>query len=112
VVVEILSYKTSFLNPLVKLIIVFMFAIGTWFFYRAAHRYGGNLREIARLIMWGGLFGTIGAFCRFLGDYVTDYKWLESAGSLMFALISLVVAYLVYRKFAEIADVFGLREEK
>lgn len=111
-VIEILSYKGSILNPLLKLLIVFMFAIGTWYFYQARKKYGGNLREIARLIMWGGVFGTIGALCRFLGDYVTDYKWLESAGSLMFALISVLVAYLVYKKFAEIADAFGLTGEK
>jgi RsiW-degrading membrane proteinase PrsW (M82 family) len=89
-----------------------MFAVGTWFFYRAGRKHGGNLGKIARLLMWGGVAGCIAAGFRYLGDFFTQYKWLESTGGLIFAVISVIVAYLVSEKFSEIARVFGLMEEE
>jgi hypothetical protein len=57
------------LNPLLKVVIIAMFAMGTWYFFRAGKKFGGNLGKIARLLMWGGIAGTIGAAFRFIGDY-------------------------------------------
>jgi hypothetical protein len=111
-VIEILSYQSSILNPLLKIIIFLIFAIGTWYFYQAGKKYGGNLGKIARILMWGGIAGCIAALFRNLGDYYIQDKWIESAGGIFFALISLVVAYVVYTKFAEINEAFGLKEEK
>jgi hypothetical protein len=112
VVIEILSYKSSILNPLLKLLVLAIFVIGTWYFYQAGKKFGGNVGKIARFLMWGGVAATIGAGCRYLGDFFIQYKWLESTGSLLFAIISVIVAYLVYKKFREIAEAFGLAGEK
>ena len=106
------SYPTSILNPLLKVMVIAMFAIGTWYFFRAGKKFGGNLGKIARLLMWGGIAGTIGTSFRYLGDFFTREKWLESTGALFFAVISLFVAYLVYQRFAEIAKAFGLRGDE
>ena len=110
--IQILSYYSSFLNPLLKILVIVLFAIGTWYFYQAAKKFGGNMRTIARLLMWGGIFGCIAAIFRFLGDYNVQDKWVESASGLLFAIISLFVAYYVYTKFVEINKAFGLMEEK
>lgn len=109
--VEIFSYYNSILNPLLKLLILAVFAVGTWYFYKASKKFGGNLGQVARLLMWGGLFGCLSALFRLLGDYALQDKWMESIGGLLFALISLFVAYLVYTKFTEINEAFGLTEE-
>ena len=110
--IQILSYYSSLLNPLLKLIVIALFATGTWYFYKAGKKFGGNLGKIARLLTWGGVFGCLAAIFRFLGDYNVQDKWVESLGGLAFAVISLVVAYLVYTRFSEINRAFGLLEEK
>lgn len=107
-VIEILSYKSSILNPLLKFIIVILFAIGTWYFYRAWKKFGGNLKVIAGALMCGGIAACIGASARLLGDFLVQFKWLESTGAIIFALASVFVAWLVYTKFSEIAEAFGL----
>jgi hypothetical protein len=111
-VIEILSFKTSILNPLLKLLIFIMFAIGTWYFYRAWTKFGGNVKTIAGALMCGGIAACIGAGARFLGDFFIEFKWLESTGAIIFALISVYVACFVSAKLSEIAEAFGTREEK
>ncbi|PKG33209.1 hypothetical protein [Methanoregula sp.] len=109
-VIEILSYKASILNPVFKCLIIILYSIGTWFFYKAWKKYEGNLKVIAGALMCGGIAACIGAGARFLGDYLAQFKWMESTGAVIFALVSLFVAMLVYRKFSEIAEAFGLKE--
>lgn len=109
-VIEILSYKASILNPLFKGLIIILYAIGTGFFFLAWKKYGGNLKVIAGALMCGGIAACIGAGARFLGDYLIQFKWMESTGVIIFALVSILVALLVYKKFSEIAVAFGLKE--
>jgi len=111
-VIEILSFKTSILNPLLKFLVFILFAIGTWYFYLAWKKFGGNLKIIAGALMCGGIAGCIGAGARFLGDYMIQFKWIESTGAIIFALASLLVAYLVYTRLSEIAEAFGTKEGK
>jgi len=111
-VIEILSYKTSILNPLFKLLVIILYAIGTWYFYLAWKKFGGNLKFIAGALMCGGIAAVTGASARFLGDYLIQFKWLESTGAIVFALVSIFVAWLVYKKFCEIAVAFGLKEAR
>jgi hypothetical protein len=111
-VIEILSFKTSILNPLLKLLVFIMFTLGTWYFYLAWKKFGGNIKIIAGVLMCGGIAGCIGAGARLLGDYLLQFKWIESTGAIIFALASLFVAYLVYTRLSEIAEAFGLKEGK
>lgn len=111
-VIELLSYPTSILNPLIKILVIALYAIGTWFFFLAWKKYGGNLKIIAGALMCGGIAACIGAGARFLGNYLVQFKWMESTGAIIFALVSLFVAWLVYKKFSEIAVAFGLKEAK
>ena len=109
---QLLSYTTSFLNPVLKIMVIVLFALGAWYFWQAAKKFRGNLGKIARLLMWGGAFGCLAAIFRFLGDYYIQDKWVESRSGLVFAVFSLVVAYLVYTRFSEINQAFGLTGEK
>lgn len=111
-VIEILSFKTSIFNPLLKLLVFLLFAIGTWYFYRAWKKFGGNLKIIAGALMCGGIAGCTGAGARLIGDFLIQFKWMESTGAIIFALASLFVAYLVYTRLSEIAEAFGLKEGK
>jgi hypothetical protein len=111
-VIELFSYKSSILNPLLKLAVILIFATGTWYFYRAQIKFNGNIGEIARALMWGGLAGSVGAGFRLLGDVFVDFKWIESTGAFLFACASVYVAYIVYMRFAEIAVAFGIRKVK
>lgn len=111
-VIEILSYKTSILNPLFKLLIIILYAVGTWYFYLAWKKFGGNLKFMAGALMCGGFAAVIGSSARFLGDYLVQFKWLESTGAIVFALVSVFVAWIVYKKFSEIAVAFGLKEAR
>lgn len=107
-VIEILSYATSPFNPLLKLLVPVMFVVGTYFFYQAQKKFGGNLKTIASLLMWGGAAGVVATAFRYFGDYIPQYKWGESIVLVIFAIISLVVVCLVYSKFIEIARAFGM----
>jgi len=112
-VIELLSYNTSILNPFLKLLVFSLFCLGTWFFYQAWRTFkGGNIRLIAGALTCGGIAACIGTGARFLGDFLIELKWLESTGAIIFALISLFVAWMVYTRLTEIAEAFGIKEEK
>ncbi|OPY38603.1 MAG: hypothetical protein A4E35_00594 [Methanoregula sp. PtaU1.Bin051] len=112
VINQVFSYPQSILNPLLKILILIIFGIATYYYYRAYKRFGGNLKKISWALMWGGVAGCIAAGFRLLGDYWTEFKWIESIGGLIFAVVSVFVAYLVYTKLEEIAEAFGLAGEK
>lgn len=109
--IEILSYPSSFLNPLLKAIVPVIFAVGTIFFYQAYTSYGGNLKKIALFLLFAGIAGTLAAGFRYLGDFFISWKWGESVFLLIFAIVSILVAYLVYTRFMEIAIIFGMTGE-
>ena len=94
-----------------KLIVISLFVLGTIFFYQASRKFGGNLQRIAWYLVICGIFGILAGICRFLSDFTIGYRWLETAGTLVFALISLFVAYLILEKFTEIARIFGMGDD-
>ena len=106
--IEILSYKTSILNPLIKIISIVIFCIGTYYFYMARQKYGGQLKTIANLLFLGGLAGIASAISRIIGDYILFTKWGESVFFLIFGIVSLYVAYIVRDRFIEAAKALGL----
>lgn len=111
-VIELLSYKNSFLNPLLKIITVIMFGIGTYYFFKARQKYGGELKRIANLLFLGGVAGFASSAFRYAGDFITFWKWGESLLFLIFGLTSFYVAYLVRFRFLEAARALGLMESE
>lgn len=109
-VIEILSYSNSFLNPLLKIITILMFVVGMYYFFKSRQKYGGELKRIANLLLWGGAAGFIASAFRYGGDFVMNWKWGESIFLLIFGLTSFFVAYLVRYRFIEAAKALGLME--
>ncbi|PKL59186.1 MAG: hypothetical protein CVV33_09135, partial [Methanomicrobiales archaeon HGW-Methanomicrobiales-4] len=87
-VIEFLSYKDSFLNPLLKLIILVLFIVSVYFFYRSRLIYGGKLHLVATLLLLGGVAGSVGWLFRYEGDFYAQWKWAESIFTLVLAIIS------------------------
>jgi len=110
--IEILSYKTSFFNPLLKCIVIILFVLATWYFYQGRQLYGGKLRQIATLLCIGGLFGILASAFRLAGDLNTGFKWGESVFLLVLAVITIMVTYLVRVHFQEVKVLFGVGEGK
>jgi hypothetical protein len=109
-VLELLSYKDSFLNPLLKLIILALFILATYLFFRCRLIYGGKLHLIATLLLLGGVAGVMAWLFRYEGDFYTQWKWAESIFTLSLAIISLVVAYFVRLKFKHAITLFGFEQ--
>ena len=103
---EILSYSSSFLNPLLKITAILLFVIAAGYLYRCRRRYGGILRQIATLLLAGAGAGIIASGFRYGGDFFTQYKWGESIFDLGMALITLTVAILVRKKLNDIVRLF------
>ena len=111
-VIELLSYKESFLNPLFKIVIFILFLISVYYFYRCHLRYGGKLQIIANLLMLGGVAGCMAWLFRYEGDFYSQWKWGESILTLILAIISLVIAYIVRLKFKHATVLFGFEQQK
>lgn len=110
-VFELISYKDSFLNPLLKLTVLMLFILSVYFFYRARLLYGGKLHLIATLLLLGGVAGSVGWLFRYEGDFYTQWKWAESTFALALAIISLVIAYIVRLKLKHAITLFGFEEQ-
>ncbi|MFH0968375.1 MAG: hypothetical protein V1862_11900 [Methanobacteriota archaeon] len=110
-VIELLSYKDSFLNPLLKIIILALFIVAVYFFYRCHLTYGGKLRLVATLLMLGGVAGVMAWLFRYGGDFYSQWKWAESILTLALAIISLVIAYIVRLKFKDAITLFGFEQQ-
>ena len=110
-VIEILSYNTSFLNPLLKIVITAAFVVTAVFFYRCRITLGGILRKISSFLLLVAVTGAVSSMFRFMGDYYTQYKWVESSFDLVLVIITLIIALIVRKKMYEIAGLFELSNE-
>jgi len=106
-VIELLSYKGSMLNPLLKWVVLFLFLIATYYFYRCRLIYGGKLQFVATLLILGGAAAGLSSAFRIAGDLLIQWKWGESTLGLVFALITLIVAYLIRTKMKKASALFG-----
>jgi lysylphosphatidylglycerol synthetase-like protein (DUF2156 family) len=105
---DLLSYPDSFLNPLLKVIVLVLFIIAVYLFYRCRLIYGGKLRLIATLLLFGGVAGILAWIFRIEGDFYSQWKWAESIFSLVLAIITLVIAYIIRMKFKNALILFGI----
>ncbi|MBN2488949.1 MAG: hypothetical protein JXA98_07980 [Methanosarcinaceae archaeon] len=108
---EILSYKESFLSLFLKMVTTIFFAIGTYYFYQARQVYGGEIQKIANLLFAGGIAGLLATTSIFFCDKTFLLKWSVSILILIFALISVYVAFLVRNRLVVGAKELGIIEE-
>jgi lysylphosphatidylglycerol synthetase-like protein (DUF2156 family) len=107
---DLLSYPNSFLNPLLKVVVLVLFIIAVFLFYRCRLIYGGKLRLIATLLLVGGVAGTLAWIFRIEGDFYSQWKWAESIFSLVLAIVTFVIAYIIRIKFKNALILFGVEQ--
>lgn len=107
---DLLSYPNSFLNPLLKVVVLVLFVISVYLFYRCRLIYGGKLRLISTLLLVGGVAGILAWIFRIEGDFYSQWKWAESIFSLVLAIITLVIAYIIRMKFKNALILFGVEQ--
>ena len=91
---ELFNYKTSILNPLLKIITPVLFLVATYYFYRARSLYQGELGKVVRRLIAASMMGALANFFRYGADiWFTNLKWGES---LMYMLFGLVSVYAVW----------------
>jgi hypothetical protein len=106
-VIEILSFKQSILNPLLKWIVLVLFIIAVYLFYRCRLIYGGKLRLVATLLLLGGVAAILSSAFRIAGDFFIQWKWGESSLGLLVAMTTLAIAIIVRLKFRRASTLFG-----
>lgn len=110
-VIEILSYSSSILNPLLKIGITIGFVCAAYILYQGRKRFGGILSHISTLLLVVAVAGVIASLFRLEGDFYDNYKWGESIVGLILVITSLIIALIVRRKIHEIAALFSCNEE-
>lgn len=110
-VIEIFSYSSSVLNPLLKMVVPLLFALAAMYFFASRRRYGGMLQQIATLLLIGALVWVISSLFRLEGDFNAQYKWGESVFALISAAITLFIAVKVRYRLQDMAGVFESGEE-
>jgi hypothetical protein len=81
---DLLNYRVSFLNPMLKLIVPFIFLYGAYCFYRARQEYGNELKTLMTVLAITGVVGFLATLFRYFGDIVSLWKWGESVGFFAF----------------------------
>ena len=89
-----LNYKTSLLNPALKLVVPIILLYGTYLFYQARQRYQGELRKIVNALVIAGVVGVLATAFRFIADIISvSFKWGESLGFLAFGVANAYAAW-------------------
>ena len=82
---DLLNYKTSFLNPAFKILVPLIFLVGSVYFFRIRDKYQGVIGIVVRRLLIAGIFGVLAHSFRLSGDIASNFKWGESIGYLLFA---------------------------
>jgi hypothetical protein len=102
-VIELLNYSTSFLNPALKWIAPAIFLIALVLFFFANKGYGGEFKKGIDFLMISILVGVLAMVFRWLGDkIVPDFKWGESLFFLVFAIVNLLAALKLLKYVKEV----------
>lgn len=83
---DLLNYKTSFLNSALKILVPLIFLAGSVYFYNIRNKYKGELGKVVRRLVIAGIFGFLANAFRYSADiWFSNLKWGESIGYLLFA---------------------------
>jgi hypothetical protein len=82
---EIFDYATSPLNPVLKIVVFFLFAVVAFVYWDIRKKFGGSLRSFIDKLLLFALFMAAGALLRYFGNgtefgFTTDYslKWFQT----------------------------------
>jgi hypothetical protein len=100
--IEILSYTTSMLNPVLKFIIFTGFVLSAVVFYQCWKKDGGVLHDISTLLLFGSIAGVLASAFRLQGDFLVQFKWGESIFDLILATLLLVISLVIRSKILQL----------
>lgn len=97
---DIFDYSTSWLNPALKIIIVGIYILVAYTYYRARRYYAGDIEKILGTLFWMSTVAGIAALIRYfehglMFGFTPEYslKWFQSLGYVVQAVIFVVVAW-------------------
>lgn len=91
---DLFNYKTSFLNPALKILVTVIFLFGSFYFYRIRDQYQGEIGKVVRRLVIAGFIGFLASFFRYGADiWFENLKWGESIGYLCFALANVYAVW-------------------
>ena len=91
---DILNYKVSVLNPLLKLVVPFIFLYGAYAYYQARQQYRGEIGKVVQRLFVAGIVGFLANGFRYAADVLhVGWKWGESLGFLVFGLVNLYAVW-------------------
>jgi hypothetical protein len=77
---DLLNYKTSILNPTYKILAPAMFLVSAYFLFHARNQYKGELGKVVNRLLFASIIGFLAMSLRYAGDYYQFWKWAESLG--------------------------------
>jgi len=100
----IFDYDSSWLNPGLKIIIVFFYLVMACGFLRARQHYSGDLYRVFSLLFWMSFVGAVAALLRYFEHgtsfgFTKEYslKWFQSLGYVVQAGLFIMAARLLSR---------------
>ena len=97
---EMFNYDTSWLNPVLKIVIAVGYLVMVPMFISVARYFKGDLRKIFHILMWVGIIGSLAALIRYFGDGLQfgftkslSLKWFQSLGYLAQGIVFTIAAW-------------------
>ena len=96
--VEFLNYDTSWLNPVLKIVIIGLYIFVAYAYYRARLYFSGDIEKVLGTLFWVSTAAGIAAVLRYFG-HGTDFgftavyslKWFQSLGYVVQAILFILV---------------------
>jgi hypothetical protein len=96
---DLLNYNTSWLNPALKLIILGIYVLVTYVFFRSRRSFAGDIQRVLAILFWMGMAALVAALFRYFGDgtqfgFTKEFslKWFQSLGYLIQTILFVVAA--------------------
>lgn len=90
---NLLNYKISILNPIYKIAVPAIFLVSIYFFFQARSKYKGVIGTVVNRLFFAGIIGFLAMSLRFAGDYYQFWKWAESLGFVAMCLANVFAVW-------------------
>ena len=99
---ELLNYDTSWLNPVLKFVIIGLFALVAFAYYRARLYYAGDIAKVLGGLFWMSTAAAVAALLRYFGHgtqfgFTSEFslKWFQSLGYVFQAALFIIVPWML-----------------
>ena len=101
---ELLNYDTSWLNPALKFVIIGLYMLVAYIFFRSRRSFAGDIHWVLTMLFWMSTAAAVSALLRYFGTGTQfgftselSLKWIQSLGYVAQA----VVFVIAVRKLAK-----------